>query len=200
MLIKDWRKDLLTIPNMLSLFRLLLIPVYVVIYLNAETLAEHLVAGAILAVSCLTDMIDGQIARHFNMISTIGKLLDPLADKFTQFAMIICLTIKYPYTILRIFLAVFVAKEILQFIALILSFRKGKLPKGALIAGKVSTTLLFLSLIAMVMIPQMEETVVNIIMIVDAVALLTAFVQYAVAYFTKGAILEQVNKDEENNI
>ena len=200
MLIKDWRKDLLTIPNMLSLFRLLLIPVYVVIYLNAETLAEHLVAGAILAVSCLTDMIDGQIARHFNMISTIGKLLDPLADKFTQFAMIICLTIKYPYVILRIFLAVFVAKEILQFVALLLSFRKGKLPKGALIAGKVSTTLLFLSLIAMVMIPQMEETVVNIIMIVDAVALLTAFVQYAVAYFTKDAILEQVNKDEENNI
>ena len=199
MFIKDWKKDLLTIPNMLSLFRLLLIPVYVVIYLNAKTQEEHLVAGAILAVSCLTDMIDGQIARHFNMISTIGKLLDPLADKFTQFAMIICLTIKHPYTILRIFLAVFVAKEILQFIALILSFRKGKLPKGALIAGKVSTTLLFLSLIAMVMIPQMEETTVNIIMIVDAVALLTAFIQYAIAYFTKDAILEQMDSGEKSD-
>ncbi len=200
MRIKDWRKDLLTIPNMLSLFRLLLIPVYVVIYLHATTQEEHLVAGAILAVSCLTDMIDGQIARHFNMISTIGKLLDPLADKFTQFAMIICLTIKYPYVILRVFLALFVVKEILQFVALLLSFRKGKLPKGALIAGKVSTALIFLSLIAMVMIPQMSETAVNAIMIVDAAALFMAFIQYAIAYFTQGAILEEMNKDEEKDI
>ena len=85
---KNWKKDIFTIPNMLSVFRLLLIPVYVAIYLNAQTLTDHLVAGSILAVSCLTDMIDGKIARHFNMISTTGKVLDPLADKLTQFTLL----------------------------------------------------------------------------------------------------------------
>ena len=99
MFIKDWKKDLFTIPNMLSLFRLLLIPVYVVIYLNADADIDYYIAGGILAVSCLTDMIDGQIARHFNMISTIGKILDPLADKVTQFTLIVCLAIEYPVLI-----------------------------------------------------------------------------------------------------
>ena len=91
MIIKDWKKDLLTIPNFLSLFRLLLIPLYMTIYLNAQNMTDHLIAGGILTVSCLTDAFDGQIARRFNMISTVGKVLDPLADKATQFALILCL-------------------------------------------------------------------------------------------------------------
>ena len=86
MIIKDWKKEIFTIPNLLSLFRILLIPVYVVIYLNATQPAHYYIAGGILAVSCLTDLIDGKIARHFNMISTIGKVLDPLADKLLTIA------------------------------------------------------------------------------------------------------------------
>ena len=66
--IKDWKKELFTIPNLLSLFRLALIPVYVIIYLNASDYRDYFIAAAILAVSCLTDLIDGKIARHFNMI------------------------------------------------------------------------------------------------------------------------------------
>ena len=75
MFIKDWKKEIFTIPNMLSLFRLVLIPVYVFIYLNADGQDDYFLAAAILAVSCLTDLIDGKIARHFNMISTVGKIL-----------------------------------------------------------------------------------------------------------------------------
>ena len=71
-LIKDWKKEIFTIPNLLSLFRILLIPVYIILYLNAKEPHEHFLAAAILAVSCLTDLIDGKIARHFNMISTVG--------------------------------------------------------------------------------------------------------------------------------
>ena len=77
-----WTKEIWTIPNLLSLFRLLLIPVYVYIYLNAgDNVVNYYIAAAILAVSCLTDMIDGQIARRFHMITNLGKILDPLADK-----------------------------------------------------------------------------------------------------------------------
>ena len=64
MIIKDWKKDVFTIPNMLSVVRLLLIPVYVVIYLNATKAADYYLAAGILAVSCLTDLIDGKIARN----------------------------------------------------------------------------------------------------------------------------------------
>ena len=96
MQMKNLKKEILTIPNLLSLFRLVLIPVYVVIYLNAQELADYFLAAGILAVSCLTDMIDGKIARRFNMISNLGKILDPIADKTTQFTLLICLAIKHP--------------------------------------------------------------------------------------------------------
>ena len=82
MIIQDWKKDFFTIPNWLSLFRLLLIPVYVVIYLNAAEPVDYAIAAAILAVSCLTDAIDGKIARKYNLITDFGKFIDPLADKF----------------------------------------------------------------------------------------------------------------------
>ena len=88
MQMKNLKKEIFTIPNLLSLFRLVLIPVYVVIYLNARAPEDYFLAGGILAVSCLTDLVDGKIARHFNMISTVGKVLDPVADKSTQFTLL----------------------------------------------------------------------------------------------------------------
>ena len=90
------RSQIYTIPNMLSLLRLALIPVYCTVYLRAQTHTDHFIAATILAVSCLTDLIDGQIARRFQMISTLGKILDPLADKLTQLALLVCLSTKYP--------------------------------------------------------------------------------------------------------
>ena len=96
MFIRSWKKDIFSIPNLLSLFRLLLIPVYATLYLNATQRYQYLLAGVILAVSCLTDMIDGKIARKYNMITTLGKILDPLADKLTQLTLTICRSLKYP--------------------------------------------------------------------------------------------------------
>ena len=74
----DVKKDLLTVPNILTLFRILLIPVYAVLYLKAVTLRDYMVSAAVLAVSALTDMADGIIARKCNMISRLGIMLDPL--------------------------------------------------------------------------------------------------------------------------
>ena len=58
-MIKDWKKEIFTIPNLLSLFRLLLIPIYMTIYLNATEANDYIGAAVILAISCLTDLIDG---------------------------------------------------------------------------------------------------------------------------------------------
>ena len=196
MMIQNWKKDLFTIPNMLSLFRLVLIPVYVVIYLNAEDNADYFVAGSILAVSCLTDLIDGKIARHFNMISTTGKILDPLADKATQFTLIVCLTIKYP--ILLVLVCLFVLKEGFQLIAGFLTLRKGQMLTGALLSGKICTTILFMSLIIMVLMPDIGGTAVTVITVVDCLFMVISFADYARTYYNHGPMIQKLS-DHENN-
>lgn len=192
MFTNDWKKEILSIPNLLSLFRLILIPVYVVIYLNADSPDAYFLSAAILAVSCMTDMIDGQIARRFNMITTVGKVLDPLADKATQFTLIVCLALKHP--VLWYLVVLFFIKECFQLIAGGINLKKGRMLKGALFSGKICTTVLFISLILMVMIPTFSETVINIITIVDAVFLIIAFVDYAFAYFANDSKFQSIQK------
>ena len=193
MFLKNWKKEIFTIPNMLSLFRLVLIPVYVVIYLNATTAMEYILAGSILAASCLTDMIDGQIARHFNMISTVGKVLAPVADKATQFTLTLCLSLKYPA--LRFVLVLFVAKEAFQLIAMIVSYLHGKALPGALLPGKVCTVVLFVSLIAMVLFPDMNPRLVEAIALVDAVFLGISFLSYIFAYYGKHSKVQDMPRE-----
>ena len=188
MIIKDWKKEIFTIPNLLSFFRLVLIPVYIVIYLNATTTREYFLAGTILAVSCLTDMIDGQIARHFNMISNVGKVLDPIADKLTQLALTVCLSVKYP--VLRVVLVLFVAKEVFQTLALVVMYRRGKVLPGSLMPGKLCTTVLFLSFIVMVLIPDLDMGIINTIAFLDAAFLVYAFIGYFLAYFGRNPKLQ----------
>ena len=193
MLSKNWKKEIYTIPNLLSLFRLLLIPVYIIIYLNAETPADHFIAAGILAVSCLTDMIDGQIARRFNLITTVGKVLDPLADKTTQFSMIICLAIRYPQLWRIVWL--FIIKELFQLIAGSIRLREGRILKGARISGKICTTVLFLSLIAMVLIPEMPTNIIDLIVLVDDFFLLIALIDYVITYFKRDSMFQPLETE-----
>lgn len=190
MYIKDWKKEVFTIPNLLSLFRLVLIPVYVHIYLNAKVEQDYLLAGIILAVSCLTDAVDGKLARHLNQISNLGKLLDPVADKFTQLAITMCLSTRYP-VLLKV-LVLFLIKEFFQLFAMVMNLCKGKMLDGALMAGKVCTTVLFTSLILMVLMPNLGVMWVDIIATVDCVFLAVAFLQYIRAYFGKHAKVQDI--------
>ena len=198
MIIQDWKKDFFTIPNWLSLFRLLLIPVYVVIYLNAAEPVDYAIAAAILAVSCLTDAIDGKIARKFNMISTVGKFLDPLADKLTQFTLIVCLAIRYPVKnpMLWVLAGLMFIKEIFQLVAGIIQFRKGKMLTGALLSGKVCTAILFVSLILMVLMPDMNSEIITAITVVDAVFMLICFAHYALTYYKKTPMIQNIEDHE----
>ena len=192
MFIKNWKKEILTIPNLLSLLRLALIPVYMAIYLNANGVAtSYYLAAGILAVSCLTDLIDGKIARHFNMISTLGKILDPLADKATQFTLILCLASRYNF--LWYLVALFVIKEGFMLVVGGVNLRKGKMLEGALLAGKICTTILFVSLILLVMIPTMSSKTVFAIMIIDGVFMIISLIQYIRAYFGKHKKIHDIN-------
>lgn len=190
----NWKKEIFTIPNLLSLFRLVLIPVYIRLYLRAETPEAHLLAGAVLAVSCFTDAVDGKIARMCNMVSHVGKLLDPLADKCTQFALTLCLSTRYP--VLLPVLGLFVVKELFQLIAVIVSLRKGKALPGALLTGKVCTTVFFVSLLFLVLVPQVDTEIVQGIARLNFGFLSLSFLRYIFAYCGKHNLLEDIRPDE----
>ena len=103
------KKELLSIPNLMGYFRLIMIPVFVWLYLKASTDADYYRAAIVMGISSITDMFDGMIARKFNMITEFGKFLDPLADKLTHGAILLCLWSRYPLILLL--LVLFVLKE-----------------------------------------------------------------------------------------
>ena len=179
----NWKREICTIPNLLSLFRLSLIPVYLNLYLNAQSDRDYTMSAVILGISCLTDMADGKIARKFNMISNVGKVLDPLADKLTQLGLLICLSARS--SLLRGLLVIFLIKEFWQLFAMIGAMRRGKALDGALMSGKISTTVLFTGLGLMFLFPKMPVRTVNLITLVCLGFLLYAFGDYVMAYLGK---------------
>lgn len=179
----NWKKEIFTIPNLLSLFRLLLIPVYLNLYFTAQTNRDYAISAVVLAVSFLTDMIDGKIARKFNMVSHVGKVLDPLADKLTQLSLLICLSVRR--VVLRYLLTVFLVKEFWQLFAMLSAMKQGKALNGALMSGKVSTSVLFTGLGLMFLLPNLSEQTVNGISIICLGFVLYAFWDYILAYFGK---------------
>ena len=180
MIAKNWKKEIWSIPNLLSIFRILLIPVYMSIYLNADGSDDYATAGVILALGCLTDMADGFIARRFNMITNLGKVLDPMADKLTQLSLLVCLSARR--RALKYLLVMFLIKEFWQFFAMVSALRRGKALNGALLSGKISTTVLFTSLGLMFVFPGLTEKTTDLMSLVCLVFLLYAFADYVRAY------------------
>jgi len=193
MFIRNWKTEIMTIPNLLSVTRLALLPVYVRIYLTATESWEYLLAGGIMVLSCLTDLLDGFIARRFHQITNLGKILDPLADKITQFTLTFCLSLRYPT--LHPVLALFLAKEIFQLAVGMAFLKKGQMLPGALMTGKVCTTVLFVSLTALVIFPQMEMAAVKAIALTDGLFLVAAFLGYILAYFGPEAKVQDLKRE-----
>ena len=194
----NWKKEILTIPNLLSLLRLVLIPVYILVYLHAHTPSGYVTAGLILAVSCLTDMFDGKIARIFHQVTNLGKFLDPLADKLTQLALLICLGIRY--RVLRTVFSLLLLKELFQFFAGILTAKKGYILKHALYSGKLCTAVLFLSLVTLVVFSDLNYRAVDLIALLDCLFLSVAFADYFITYLGRPSRFQPLDADSNNTI
>ena len=132
------KQQIFTVPNLLSLFRLLLIPLIVWLYGTKQAYTEALL---VLILSAATDIADGIIARKFNLVSDLGKALDPLADKLTQIATLWCLVTRFPHMWLP--LAVLMAKELFTGIMSLYAVKKSGQVKGADWHGKLCTVLLY---------------------------------------------------------
>ena len=164
-----------TIPNVLSFLRILLIPVIIWLYLVKD---NSVWAGYMLILSGLTDVLDGFIARRFNMGSNIGKVLDPVADKLTQAAMLICLSIRYPLMIIPFVLLV--ARDIYMGISGLLVIRRTGLVMGAEWHGKAATSLLFVTMIIHIFFPKITSTISVILIAACTIIIGITFVLYVV--------------------
>ncbi len=146
----------MTIPNILSIFRIVLIPVYAWLYFS-DYKSGTLIAGIVLVISGLTDLFDGAIARKYNQISELGKVLDPLADKLTQVSVFVCLYFKFPY-LLPLFCFI-VYKELTM-----LAVGFGILKKGFVLTskwwGKVTTFLIYCAVAAFTFFPGLPRTAI----------------------------------------
>lgn len=136
------KKQILTIPNLLSLFRLLLIPVIIWLY---QCKHDYLAAASVTVLSGATDVIDGIVARKFNMVSDFGKILDPIADKLTQITVLFCLVSRFP--VMALPLSILIVKEIIAAITNMLTIKKTDKVMGAVWHGKVTTILLYAMMI-----------------------------------------------------
>ena len=132
-----YQKKIFTIPNILSMVRLCLIPLIVWLYLGKQ---DYILTGVFVLVSGLTDIVDGYIARTFHMISDVGKVLDPVADKATQFVVMILIATRFPLIIIPVaFLAI---KEIFMAITGYMIIKKCDVVLGAEWYGKAATVVL----------------------------------------------------------
>ena len=133
-----YQKKILTIPNILSFFRLCLIPIIIWLYIRKEDYFWTLIT---LLLSALTDIIDGIIARKCNMISDFGKAFDPIADKLTQIAMLFCLVSRFKYMMVP--LALLIVKEVCTGITSLILIKRTSTVKGAVWHGKLTTVALY---------------------------------------------------------
>lgn len=168
------------IPNTLTLLRIVLIIPFIIYFLNDEIIK----AAIVLAVSGVTDMLDGMIARQFNQFTELGQMLDPLSDKLTQGAVAVCFAVKEP--LLIPLLAIFVVKEVSMVIGGIYLIRKHKKPGGAKWYGKAATVMFYFSFISIAVLHLMkiQNLCIPVILLsITAAFMIYAFVRYAKIFF-----------------
>ena len=171
------KKDIFTIPNGLSLFRLLLVPVIVWLYCKA---GKHNAALGVVALSGLTDIADGYIARHFNMVSDVGKVLDPIADKLTQAALLFSLATRY--RVLYWVIALFVVKELMQGILGLMTLKLTDTVNSARWYGKVSTGVFYGVMMALILFDTIPLPWAYVLIGLCTAALVMAMILYARYY------------------
>ena len=170
-------KDLVVIPNILCYLRIIMVGVFLYIYNTATSQNDYYIAMLVVMVAGITDFLDGRIARKFNMITDLGKVIDPVADKLMQFAMLITLTfnVKNMY-MLTIYLII--KEVVLALIAFIILKTKGRRLNGAKWYGKVCTAVLYVVMLVFVAVPQLNAYLRNALLIVCAAAITLSFVMY----------------------
>lgn len=174
-------KEIFNIPNILCYIRLLLIPLFVITYIKASEPRDYYIAALIILISGITDFADGFIARKYNMITELGKAIDPIADKLTQVAIVFSLVVRIRS--MFILLIIFAVKETLQGIVCLLLLRKGKKLDGAMWFGKVSTAVFYATMFTIIIFPKANMIFINILIGIATIFLSISFALYIPVFY-----------------
>lgn len=168
------KEDWLTIPNILSYVRILMIPVYIYLYINADSLRGYCGAAVVLALSGIMDALDGIIARKTGQTTDLGKVLDPFADKLTQVAVVGAMFVEKPYVLPLLLL--FIVKELYLLINNLILMKKSILMDGAMWFGKIATATFYVCMFLLIVFPYIDKSQsMFLIMITAAFQLLSLF-------------------------
>ena len=177
---------ILTVPNLLSFFRILLIPVIICLYFKEQ----YWWAFGLLVLSGATDVVDGWIARTFHVVSDFGKAIDPVADKLTQIALLLCLMPMKCWWMV----AILITKEASIGILTLIALRRTHSVDSAGWYGKICTVVIYLSMFVLILWRDADPTFVLVDAIVCSALIALAFVLYLIRYT---AILRGTGKKEE---
>ena len=178
---KDIFREYFSIPNLMGYFRILLVPVYLIIYIRADSVSDYRMAAMVMILSFLTDFFDGKIARRFHMVTEFGKILDPVADKITQGALALSFTFRYPA--MMILLLAFLFKETVMGILGAWMMRKGYRMGGARLHGKICTAVLDGVMFAALILPEISYLVINILVGISLTVMAVSFLLYLKMYW-----------------
>lgn len=176
------KEDWFTIPNIMGYVRILLIPVFAWVYLHAESQRDYYIAAGIIALSGLTDLFDGKIARKFNMVTELGKFLDPLADKLTLGTLILCMSMRFDA--MKALIVLFLVKE--GFMAVmggLMLWHNGRKLDGAKWFGKVCTAFSYVTVFLLMLFPQLPQAVENGLIIACGIIMAGTMLLYIKVFY-----------------
>ncbi len=174
------KEEIFSIPNIMSFLRFLLIPLFLYFYFTVERSSTHLISTGILIFSSITDGLDGYIARHYHMVTELGKVLDPIADKFNQFVLACVLMTTYP--LFALVLVIIIMEDSLLLFGGYYIYDVTKRHLGqAHLPGKIATAVYFVFSIILVAF-DLSSSSLSLLMILSMAALMF----YAMVYYGMG--------------
>ena len=164
-----------TIPNILTLLRLFMIPLILWLYLAKK---DYTAAAVWVLISGATDVIDGLIARHFHMVSDVGKILDPAADKLTQLAVMGCLVARFPAIAFP--MIVMILKELTNGIIGLVMMKKSHRPLDSKWHGKAATVCIYLTMALHLLWVEIPALVSGVTILICLFLMILSFILYTI--------------------
>lgn len=170
------KEQIFTIPNFMSLFRLALVPFIVWIYWKDQ----YDIAVCLVFLSAMTDVLDGIIARKFDMVSDLGKMLDPLCDKLTQAALLICLATRYSYV--WIVFGLLAAKELTMLVLGGIAIKRRGTVHSAKWYGKMCTVIFETVMMVLILFHNIPESWAIILLALCSAVMVFSMIMYTIFF------------------
>lgn len=172
--------DLVTVPNLITYVRFLLVAPFMYFFIKGN----YIIAMLCIGFSGLSDCFDGLFARRLNQVTSLGKILDPIADKITLFCVALCMLFYAPK--LLPLMIILMVKEIAMLICGLVLLIKKIAPPAAKWYGKFATVVFYFSVCVIIFLKAVfryeSETFVTVLFIITAIAMVFALVNYAIVF------------------